>query len=228
MNGPKILIVDDEEAIRELVGMYLQKEGFTVINAADGEEALAKTRETGPDLIILDIMLPKKDGWDVCREIRRTHTTPIIMLTAKDAEYDRILGLELGADDYLVKPFSPRELVARVKAVLRRTQSGPGSDEILSYPELTINRAAMTVELNQQPVNLTPKEFELLWFLASHPGRVFSRDQLLSRVWNYDYFGDPRTVDTHIKRLREKLRTPTGTGYIKTVWGRGYKFEVSR
>lgn len=225
MTGCKILIVDDEEAIRELVSMYLQREGFTATTAADGEEALIKVRETNPDLIVLDIMLPKIDGWSVCRQIRQTRTTPIIMLTAKDAEYDRILGLELGADDYIVKPFSPRELVARVKAVLRRTRTGAEPGEILSYADLTINRAAMTVEQNGQPVSLTPKEFELLWFLASHPGRVFSREQLLARVWNYDFTGDPRTVDTHIKRLREKLRS-SETGYIKTVWGRGYKFEV--
>lgn len=228
MVSNKILVVDDEPLVQELIRLYLEKEGFQVEKAWDGEEALAKLHTTNPDLIILDIMLPKMDGWAVCREIRKTSTVPIIMLTAKGEEFDRVLGLELGADDYVCKPFSPIELVARVKAVLRRTNlSGQENSKVLSYPGLTVNYDSHWVEVDGCKVALAPKEFELLWFLASHPGRVYSREQLLQHVWDYDYLGDPRTVDTHIKRLREKLEAGVKQRYIRTVWGLGYKFEVA-
>lgn len=225
MHAGVILIVEDEQTVRDVASLYLQKEGFRVVSAVDGEEALEMIRSENPDLVILDIMLPKKDGWTVCREIRQYQSVPIIILSAKGEEYDRVLGLELGADDYVTKPFSPRELVARVKAVLRR--SGPTTDpgQVLRYPGLTIDTAAHRVEVNGREIPLTPKEFELLVFLASRPRRVFNREQLLSAVWGYEFSGDTRTVDTHIKRLREKLRG-TGQSYLKTVWGLGYKFEV--
>ncbi|MBU4532705.1 MAG: response regulator transcription factor [Eubacteriales bacterium] len=220
-----ILVVDDEQAVRDLARLYLEREGFRVETAADGEEALARVADLRPDLIVLDIMLPKMDGWAVCREIRRELVTPIIFLSAKGEEYDRILGLELGADDYLTKPFSPRELVARVKAVLRRGSAGSGG-KTLRYPGIVIDGAARTVEADGQNLVLAPREFELLWFLALHPGQVFSRDQLLTNVWGYSYPGDQRTVDTHVKRLREKMPDKSAS-YLKTVWGRGYKFEVT-
>ena len=223
-----ILVVEDEELVQELLRLYLEKEGYAVEAAWDGEEALSKFRSSNPDLVILDIMLPKKDGWTVCREIRAMSNAPIIMLTAKGEESDRVLGLDLGADDYVCKPFSPIELVARVKAVLRRTSlANQDGNRVLFYPGLTVNYDSHLVEVDGRKVSLTPKEFELLWFLASHPGKVYSREQLLSYVWDYDYLGDPRTVDTHIKRLREKLESGVKQRYIRTVWGRGYKFEVA-
>jgi two-component system response regulator ResD len=222
-----ILMVEDEAAVRDVARLYLEKEGFRVVPALDGEQALEQLAAVNPDLVLLDIMLPKKDGWSVCREIRRQTAVPIIMLSAKGEEYDRVLGLELGADDYVTKPFSPRELVARVKAVLRRSSApaGAGTGPALRFPGLTIDTEAHRVEVEGQPVALTPKEFELLVFLAARPRRVFSREHLLAGVWDYDYPGDTRTVDTHVKRLREKLRG-TGRSYLKTVWGLGYKFEV--
>lgn len=223
-----ILVVEDEEPVCDLVRVYLEKEAFTVEIAHDGREALAKVEQGRYDLILLDIMLPEVDGWAICKEVRKTSSTPIIMLTAKSEEFDRILGLELGADDYISKPFSPREMVARVKAVLRRAQ---GADtmrrEVLNYPQLMLDKAANRVEVAGQEVQLTPREFELLWFLASRPERVFTREQLLESVWGYQYLGDARTVDTHVRRLREKLR-PAGISYIKTIWGKGYKFEVNQ
>ncbi len=227
MHAGVILLVEDEQAVQEVARLYLEKDGFRVVSAVDGEEALEQVRSANPDLVILDIMLPKKDGWTVCREIRRHLSVPIIMLSAKGEEYDRVLGLELGADDYVTKPFSPRELVARVKAVLRRSSAaGTNSTEpALRYPGLTVDTVAHLVEVEGRAVSLTPKEFELLAFLAARPRRVFSREQLLAAVWGYEYPGDTRTVDTHIKRLREKLRG-TGRSYLKTVWGLGYKFEV--
>ncbi len=227
MHAGVILMVEDEAAVRDVARLYLEKEGFRVVPALDGEQALEQLTAVNPDLVILDIMLPKKDGWSVCREIRRQTAVPIIMLSAKGEEYDRVLGLELGADDYVTKPFSPRELVARVKAVLRRSNApaSTGAGPALRYPGLTIDTEARRVEVEGQPIALTPKEFELLAFLASRPRRVFSREQLLAGVWDYEYPGDTRTVDTHIKRLREKLRG-TGRNYLKTVWGLGYKFEV--
>jgi len=228
MAADTILVVDDEELVQELIRLYLEKEGYRVIGARDGEEALAKLRAYGPGLVILDIMLPKMDGWAVCREIRKNMTTPIIMLTAKVEEFDRVLGLELGADDYVCKPFSPVELVARIKAVLRRSAlAGRADAKILSYPGMIVDYSSHRVEVDGREVTLTPKEFELLWFLAGHPGRLYSREQLLQNVWDYDYLGDPRTVDTHIKRLREKLEAGAKKRYIRTVWGLGYKFEVA-
>lgn len=223
-----ILVVEDEESVRELVRMYLENEGFRVETASDGEEALNKVKANTPDLIILDIMLPKFDGWTVCREVKKTSNVPIIMLSARTEEFDRVLGLELGADDYIPKPFSPREMVARVRAVLRRTSASPeATGRVITYRDLTIDRDANRVVIRDKEVAMTPREFELLWFLACHPGRVYSREQLLEEVWGYEYLGDGRTVDTHIKRLREKLHADGETTYIKTVWGRGYKFEAS-
>ncbi|MDK2896060.1 MAG: two-component system, OmpR family, response regulator ResD [Candidatus Atribacteria bacterium] len=224
-----ILIIEDEESVRELLRIYLEKEGFAVEMAADGEEGLAKIRRTSPDLIILDIMLPQKDGFEVCREVRQKSATPIIMLTARGEELDRVLGLELGADDYIPKPFSPREVVARVKAVLRRTSfSPPETRKVIKGTNFQINYPARKVEINQEEINLTPKEFELLWFLVNHPYQVFTRDQLLEQIWEYDFGGDTRTVDTHIKRLREKLSRSSLSSEIKTVWGYGYKFDPNQ
>jgi two-component system response regulator ResD len=197
--------------------------------AVDGEEAVRKAKLLNPQLVILDIMLPKLDGWDVCREIRKFSTIPIIMLTAKGEEFDKVLGLELGADDYLTKPFSPRELIARVKAILRRMAQDDAaeSEDSISLPGLIINLASREVLASGREVALTPKEFDLLWHLAKHTGKVFTREQLLTAVWGYDYYGDLRTVDTHIKRLREKVeREEQLSFHIKTIWGVGYKFEV--
>ncbi len=226
----KILVADDEVKIRELVRMYLEKEGFRVVEAADGAAALDYLAREHFDLVILDLMMPNTDGWTVCREIRkRDNPVPIIMLTARGDEIDRVLGLELGADDYVVKPFSPRELVARVKAVLRRSGGEKNGPEVLVYDGLTIDPSSRKVEVNGQVVNLTPKEYDLLYVMALSPGRVFTREQLLEKVWGYDFFGEMRTVDTHITRLREKLsRVPGSPQYIVTVWGVGYKFEVNK
>ncbi len=224
--GP-ILVVDDEESVREVVKLYLTKEGFAVETAADGEEALRKIKATNPRLIVLDLMLPRKDGREVCREIRQELTTPIIMLTARGEELDRILGLELGADDYMCKPFSPRELVARIRAVLRRVDNPAGNNrEVLIFPGLVIDYSAHRVTVNSREMDLAPKEFELLYFLARNARRLFSREQLLESVWGYEYGGDSRTVDTHIRRLRDKLGPPAAH-YLITVWGVGYKFEVT-
>lgn len=223
-----ILVVEDEQPVCDLVRVYLEKESFAVEVAMNGREALEKVAHNKYDLILLDIMLPEVDGWAICKEVRKNSSTPIIMLTAKSEEFDRVLGLELGADDYISKPFSPREMVARVKAVLRRTQGADNAQrEVLTFPQLVLDKAANRVEVAGQEVQLTPREFDLLWFLASRPERVFAREQLLEAVWGYSYLGDARTVDTHIRRLREKLR-PAGVSYIKTVWGKGYKFEVSK
>lgn len=201
----RILVVDDDEKIREILRIYLEREGYEVEEAADGEGAILAAERAKPDLVILDLMLPQLDGWEVCRRLRTKSQVPIIMLTARGEEFDRVLGLELGADDYVSKPFSPRELVARVRAVLRRTEKGPSQVEALRFPGLEIDRSSRRVFCHDEEVALTPKEFELLWFLASNPERVFTREQLLDRVWGYEYLGDTRTVDTHIKRLREKL-----------------------
>lgn len=228
MSESLILVVDDEEQIRELVRLYLQKEGFAVALAADGEDAVDKVRRLRPHLIILDIMLPKLDGWDVCRRVRKFSEAPIIMLTAKSGEFDKVLGLELGADDYLTKPFSPRELVARVKAILRRAVSADSTegDELITHLGLTINNSSREVHVDGREVRLTPKEFDLLRFIAGNPGKVFTREQLRTAVWGYDYYGDLRTVDTHIKRLREKVERESALSYLKTIWGVGYKFEA--
>ena len=223
----KILLVDDDPNIRQLVNLYLEKEGFEVMMAARGDEALKLFKESLPNLILLDIMLPGMDGWQVCREVRKVSNIPIIMLTAKDETFDKVLGLELGADDYVVKPFDMKELVARIKAVSRRFQAADAPDRELVFPGLTINIDQYTVKYMGRELEMPPKELELLYFLASHPGMVFTREQLLEQVWGYDYFGDSRTVDVHVKRLREKLTEGENLGWmIKTVWGVGYKFEV--
>ena len=216
----KILLVDDDPNIRQLVNLYLEKEGFEVAMATRGDEALKMFKESPPNLMLLDVMLPGMDGWQVCREVRKVSNIPIIMLTAKDETFDKVLGLELGADDYVVKPFDMKELVARIKAVSRRFQVADATDRELVFPGLTIN-------INQYTVKYMGRELEMPHFLASHPGQVFTREQLLEQVWGYDYFGDSRTVDVHVKRLREKLSEGESLGWmIKTVWGVGYKFEV--
>ena len=227
MSMLKILLVDDDPNIRQLVNLYLEKEGFEVEMADRGDTALQRFKASPPNLILLDIMLPGMDGWQVCREIRKISNVPIIMLTAKDETFDKVLGLELGADDYVAKPFDMKELVARIKAVSRRFQAADAPDRELVFPGLTININQYTVMLMGRELDMPPKELELLYFLASHPGMVFTREQLLEQVWGYDYFGDSRTVDVHVKRLREKLTEGEKLGWqIKTVWGVGYKFEV--
>jgi DNA-binding response OmpR family regulator len=226
MNKTKILLVDDDPNIRQLVCLYLTREGFEVQEAQRGDEALKLFKAAAPSLILLDIMLPGMDGWQVCREVRKVSNIPIIMLTAKDETFDKVLGLELGADDYLSKPFEPKELVARIKAVIRRYQSADAPDKELVFPGLSINKSHYTVSYMGRPVEMPPKELELLYFLASHPGAVFTREQLLEQVWGYDFFGDSRTVDVHVKRLREKLDGTELGWNLKTVWGVGYKFEV--
>jgi len=223
-----LLIADDNESILDILKTYVAKEGFLPIIAHDGEEALQKFAEFRPLLLLLDVMMPKKDGFTVCQEIRQSSNVPIIMITAKGEDGDRIMGLDIGADDYIVKPFSPGEVMARIRAVLRRLDiSKEQSDDIICHPGLKINLSDYEVLIDGQPVNLTKKETEILWILASHPGKVFSRDNLLNSVWGYEYFGDARTVDTHIKRLRSKISIPETLNWdIKTIWGVGYKFEV--
>ena len=227
----KILIVDDDANIAELIALYLTKECFDTKTVGDGESALQAFRTYNPDLILLDIMLPGIDGYQVCREIRTASQVPIVMLSAKGEVFDKVLGLELGADDYMEKPFDSKELVARVKAVLRRTKPQTpvreSSDEkVVEYPGLTINLTNYSVIYNGKPVDMPPKELELLYFLAACPGRVFTREQLLDQIWGYEYIGDTRTVDVHIKRIREKI--PGGQDWkITTIWGIGYKFEVT-
>ncbi len=225
----KILVADDDLNICELLRLYLEKEGFEVVMAHDGEEAVAKFESEKPSLILLDIMMPKLDGWQVCRQIRQKSDCPIIMLTAKGETFDKVLGLELGADDYVVKPFDTKEIVARIKAVLRR--SGPagnaaGEVKEVSYDKLTVNMTRYELKVDGKVVDAPPKELELLFHLASNPNRVFTRDQLLDEVWGFEYYGDSRTVDVHIKRLREKLEGVSDQWSLKTVWGVGYKFEV--
>lgn len=228
MNTAKILICDDQAIIHETLCEYIEAEGFTCISAFDGQDALDKFASEQPDLIVLDLMMPKKNGIEVCRELRRNHNVPIIMLTAKGEEIDRILGLELGADDYIVKPFSPREVVARIKVVLRRIQNNPKEQEqILRFPHLQINLSNYEVTNDDEIIPLTPKEVELLYKLCSEPGRVFSREQLLSSVWGYDYYGDTRVVDTLIKRIRRKL-SDNEDWCIRSIYGVGYKFEVGK
>jgi len=227
MGKKQILVVDDEERMRTLVRAYFEKEGFAVEEAANGEEAIKKTAQKAYDLIVLDLMLPRVDGWSVCRKIREKSTVPIIMLTARGEEEERLLGFDLGADDYVVKPFSPRELVARARALLRRTNSATENPEMIQTGYLTIDPAGRSVTAQGERLALTPKEFDLLYHLARHPGRVFSREQLLEQVWGYDFYGDLRTVDTHVKTLREKISRSRGLpDYIQTVWGIGYKFEA--
>ena len=224
----KILIVDDDENICELLRLYLEKDGFDTVVAGDGEQAVEFAAKYSPDLILLDIMLPKLDGWQVCREIRKTSETPIIMLTAKGETFDKILGLELGADDYVSKPFDTKEVIARIKAVLRRTHDSDKSSQIneVRYDKLRINLTNYELEVNGVKIDTPPKELELIYHLASNPNRVYTRDQLLDEVWGFDYYGDSRTVDVHVKRLREKLENVSDEWSLKTVWGVGYKFEV--
>ena len=225
----KILLVDDDPNIRQLVNLYLEKEGFEVEMADRGDTALQIFRQSPPNLMLLDVMLPGMDGWQVLREARKVSNIPIIMLTAKDETFDKVLGLELGADDYISKPFDMKELVARIKAVVRRYQAPEATDATkeLVFPGLTVNISQYTVTYMGKELEMPPKELELLNFLASHPNQVFTREQLLEQVWGYDFFGDSRTVDVHVKRLREKLSEGESFGWqIKTVWGVGYKFEV--
>lgn len=226
----RILIVDDDENIAELISMYLMKECYETRIVGDGEAALSAISSFAPHLIILDLMLPGMDGYQVCREVRKTSLTPIIMLSAKGEVFDKVLGLELGADDYMIKPFDTKELVARVKAVLRRTVpvytvSPDNKGQVVQYPDLIINLTNYSVQYMGKTIDMPPKELELLYFLASSPNQVFTREQLLDHIWGYEYIGDTRTVDVHIKRLREKIKDHPGWA-ISTVWGIGYKFEV--
>lgn len=226
-----VLIADDEPQIREILSIYFKKEGFKVIEAQDGAEALVQVQAGKPDIILLDIMMPVLDGLEVCKQVRKISDVPIIMLTAKDSDDDRILGLEIGADDYISKPFNTREVVARVKAVLRRTGQTVTTQnkQVLEYPNLMINLSEYRVVAFGREITFTAKEMELLWCLASNPGIVFSRNQLLEKIWGYTYYGDTRTVDTHIKRVRHKLDIPPDSTWdIMTVWGVGYKFEVKK
>ena len=225
----KILIVDDDSNIAELISLYLTKEFYEVQIVEDGEQALQVFDTFQPNLILLDLMLPGMDGYQVCREIRRRSNTPIIMLSAKGEVFDKVLGLELGADDYMIKPFDSKELVARVKAVLRRFNPSPSeatpSAKLVQYPDLIINQTNYSVIYRNERVDMPPKELELLYFLASSPNQVFTREQLLDHIWGYEYIGDTRTVDVHIKRLREKIKDHEAWR-LATVWGIGYKFEV--
>lgn len=223
----KVLVIDDDVTICELLRMYLEKEGYEVCTANDGAAGIDAFRRCSPDIVLLDVMMPKKDGWQVCREIREHSPTPIIMITAKGETIDKVLGLELGADDYMVKPLDMKEVFARMKAVLRRyTKRSTGDVERIKLDKLEISLQRYELKLDGQPVTLPPKELELLYFLASNCNRVFTRDQLLDKVWSFDYLGDSRTVDVHIKRLREKLDGVSPEWALKTVWGVGYKFEV--
>ena len=226
----KILIVEDEQAIVDIIAFNLQKEGYTVISAFDGEEGVEKAKAENPDLILLDLMLPKMDGYEVCKYLRRSMSTPIIMLTAREEEVDKILGLELGADDYITKPFSMRELMARVKANIRRqvldAASATGESDVLTFGELEIDLTAMQVKKSGKLIELSPREFDLIKFLATQPGKVFSRETLMEKVWNYQFFGDVRTVDVTIRRLREKIEiNPSEPEYIVTRRGSGYLFN---
>lgn len=224
----KILIIDDDPHISEALRLYLEKEGHEIRNAYDGVEGLALFKKYEPDLVLLDIMMPKKDGWQVCREIREISLKPIIMLTAKGEIFDKVLGLELGADDFLAKPVDMKELSARIKAVLRRCQAreNPADGECVKFDQIEISLQKYELKVAGKVVDVPPKELELLYFLASNYNHVFTRDQLLDKVWGFDYLGDSRTVDVHIKRLREKLEGVSNRWNLKTVWGVGYKFEV--
>ena len=225
-----VLVVEDDRNIAELLQMYLEKEGYTVTVAADGGQGLAKFRSLQPDLVLLDVMMPVMDGWTVCRTIRSESQTPVIMLTAKGETDDKIMGLKYGADDYITKPFEMREVLARIEAVLRRT-SGVSADKKtrrLEFDKLTVDMDAFELIVDGKKVDTPPKEMELLFYLASSPNRVYTRNQLLDEVWGFDYFGDSRTVDVHVKRLREKLEGISDSWSLKTVWGVGYKFEVTQ
>lgn len=226
MDIMKILVVDDDKNICELVRLYLEKEGYKVLTVYDGQKALKVFKDFAPNLVILDIMLPGMDGWEVCREIGKISSIPIIMLSAKGETFDKVLGLELGADDYIVKPFDTKELVARVKAVMRRYGNRDINGEEVVYPNLVINKSNYEIKVSGKEIELPPKELELLYFLASNPNRVYTREQLLEHVWGFDFYGDSRTVDVHIKRLRQKIESGNEPWNIRTVWGVGYKFEV--
>lgn len=227
MAGIKILVVDDDSNICELLRLYLEKEGFDAVIASDGAQAVAMFDTEKPDLILLDVMMPHLDGWQVCREIRKKSSCPIIMITAKGEVFDRVLGLELGADDYVVKPFETKEVIARIKAVLRRSGINEAKKvRQVEYDGLYINMENYELKVHGKPVDTPPKEMELIYHLASNPNRVYTRDQLLDEVWGFEYYGDSRTVDVHVKRLREKLDGVSDQWTLKTVWGVGYKFEV--
>lgn len=228
MPNEKILVVDDDTNICELLRLYLEKEGYVVKIVNDGVSAINAFKQKNPDLTLLDIMIPKLDGWQVCREIRKFSDKPIIMLTAKGETFDKVLGLELGADDYVTKPFDTKEVVARIKAVLRRTAPASDTSDVkeVNYDKLSINLTNYEMKVNGVSVDTPPKELELIYHLASNPNRVFTRDQLLDEVWGFDYYGDSRTVDVHIKRLREKLEGVSDKWELKTVWSVGYKFET--
>ena len=226
----KILVVDDDLHICELLKLYLENENYTVYVANDGQSAVDIFAAKAPDLVLLDIMLPKMDGWQVCREIRKSSSVPIIMLSAKGETFDKVLGLELGADDYVTKPFEAKEVTARIKAVLRRTKgdgdSSAAEKKTVIYDKLEINIVNYELKVNGVAVDTPPKELELIYHFASNPNRVYTRDQLLDEVWGFDYYGDSRTVDVHVKRLREKLEGVSEQWALKTVWGVGYKFET--
>lgn len=228
MSLGKVLVVDDDKNICDLLRLYLEKESYGVILSHDGEEALVKFNALKPDIVLLDIMLPTLDGWQVCREIRKKSNIPIIMITAKSETFDKVLGLELGADDYIVKPFDTKEVVARIKAVYRRIGQTPSENEVkeVKYDKLSVNMTRYELKVNGVVKETPPKELELLFYLASNPNRVYTRDQLLDEVWGFEYYGDSRTIDVHIKRLREKLDGVSDKWSLKTVWGVGYKFEV--
>ncbi|MBQ5678006.1 MAG: response regulator transcription factor [Clostridia bacterium] len=227
MQKEKILVVDDDKNICELLRMYLEKEGYVVLMAHNGIDAVNAFNTGNPDLVLLDIMLPQLDGWQVCREIRKLSEAPIIMLTAKDEVFDKVLGLELGADDYVTKPFDTKEIVARIKAVLRRTSAVKSGDiKEVHYDKLSINLTNYELKVDGVVVDTPPKELELIYHLASNPDRVFTRDQLLDDVWGFDYYGDSRTVDVHIKRLRDKLKGVSPEWELKTIWSVGYRFET--
>ena len=221
-----VLIADDNSQIVSILEEYSKKEGYRTLTAADGEQALQLFRQEAPDVVLLDVMMPKLDGFAVCREIRRESDTPVIMVTARGEDFERIMGLDIGADDYIVKPFSPGEVMARIRSVLRRMQRGGDSGHVLEKGTLRVDLDNYQATLNGEKINLTKKELELLWTLASSPGRAFSRESLLNQLWGYDYFGDSRTVDSHIKRLRQKLDAHPHPGWsIATIWGVGYRFE---
>ena len=228
MSQSKLLVVDDVPNICELLRLYFEKEGYQVKTASDGFEGVSIFKNFDPDLVLLDIMMPRKDGWQVCREIREVSAKPIIMITAKNETFDKVLGLELGADDFIVKPFDMKELSARVKAVLRRynAYSKTEDDEVVRFDQIEISLQKYELKLRGKAIDVPPKELELLYFLARNCNRVFTRDQLLDKVWGYDYLGDSRTIDVHVKRLREKLDGVSDKWALKTVWGVGYKFEV--
>ena len=229
METIKVLVADDDSNIGELLRLYLTKEGFEPILVCDGEQAIAHFEADKPDIVLLDIMMPRLDGWQVCRKIRKQSDCPIIMLTAKGELFDKVLGLELGADDYIVKPFEAREVIARIKAVLRRsgvTQKAKARE--VAYDKLYINMENYELRVDGKQVDTPPKEMELIYHLASNPNRVYTRDQLLDEVWGFEYYGDSRTVDVHVKRLREKLDGISDEWTLKTVWGVGYKFEVKQ